>query len=81
VRNLPLADGSQPNSPELKEQLRFEVNDQSYMLSFNREDGHWYLLTTGITDGVRAIPVLSDEFGFVAHNVVPVGDGGQAGVN
>jgi hypothetical protein len=51
------------------------------MLSFNRDDGRWYLLTTGITGGVRAIPVLSDEFGFVAHNVVPVGDGGQAGVN
>jgi hypothetical protein len=50
------------------------------MLSFNREDDRWYLLTPSI-GAVRAIPVLSDEFGFEAHNVVPVGDGGQAGVN
>ena len=60
--------------------MRFEVNGQSYMLSFNREDDRWYLLTPSI-GAVRAIPVLSDEFGFEAHNVVPVGDGGQAGVN
>jgi hypothetical protein len=51
------------------------------MLSFNREDGRWYLLTPSITGGVKAIPVISDEFGFVAHNVVPMGDEGAANVN
>jgi hypothetical protein len=65
----------------LKEQLRFEVDDQSYRLSFNREDGRWYLLTAGITGGVRAIPVVNDEFGFVANTVVPIGDAGAANTN
>jgi hypothetical protein len=64
----------------LKELLRFEVNGQSYMLAFNAGDGRWYLLTPSI-GAVRAIPVLSDEFGFVAHNVIPMGDPGQAGIN
>jgi len=60
--------------------LRFEVNGQSYMLAFNEGDERWYLLTPSI-GAARAIPVLSDEFGFVAHNVVPMGDAGQAGTN
>ena len=60
--------------------MRFEVNGQSYMLAFNESDSRWYLLTPSIA-AVRAIPVLSDEFGFVAHNVVPMGDAGQAGIN
>ena len=61
--------------------MRFEVNGKSYMLSFNREDGRWYLLTPGIAGGVRAIPVINDEVGFVANAVVPVGDAGAANVN
>jgi len=60
--------------------LRFEVNGESYMLTFNEGDQRWYLLTPSI-GAVRAIPVLSDEFGFVAHNVVPMGDAGQTGIN
>ena len=52
------------------------------MLSFNRDDGRWYLLTPGVTGGVKAIPVINDdELGFVANVVVPVGDGGQASMN
>ncbi|HME32317.1 MAG TPA: hypothetical protein VKG65_06160 [Terriglobales bacterium] len=50
------------------------------MLTFNEGDQRWYLLTPSI-GAVRAIPVLSDEFGFVAHNVVPMGDAGQTGIN
>ena len=51
------------------------------MLSFNNENGCWYLLTPGITGGMKAIPVINDEFGFVAHTLVPVGDAGAAGSN
>jgi hypothetical protein len=70
------------NSPELKEQLRFEVNGQSYMLSFNRDDGRWYLLTPSITGAVKAIPVINDdEAGSMPTVAIPVGDGGQAGIN
>jgi hypothetical protein len=61
--------------------LRFEVNNQSYMLSFNRDDGRWYLITSGIDGRMKAIPVINDEFGFVANVVVPMGDTGQAGIN
>jgi hypothetical protein len=61
--------------------LRFEVNNQSYMLSFNREDGRWYLITSAIDGRMKAIPVISDDFGFVPNIVVPVGDGGQASIN
>jgi hypothetical protein len=61
--------------------LRFEVNNQSYMLSFNRDDGRWYLITSGIDGQMKAIPVINDEFGFVANMVVPMGDTGQAGIN
>ena len=61
--------------------MRFEVNNQSYMLSFNRDDGRWYLITAGIDGRMKAIPVISDEIGFVPNVVVPMGDTGQAGVN
>lgn len=73
---------TKPNSPELKEPLRFEVNDQSYILSFNRDDGRWYLLTPSITGGVRAIPVIDDDGITAAANVVvPIGDTGAANLN
>jgi hypothetical protein len=65
----------------LKEQLRFEVNGQSYVLSFNNENGRWYLLTSSITGGIKAIPVIDDEFGFVANTVVPIGDAGAANIH
>ena len=45
------------------------------MLSFNSDDHRWYLLTPSF-GAVKAIPVISDEFGFVANVVVPVGDAG-----
>ena len=62
--------------------MNFEVNNQSYLLSFNPGDGRWYLLTPSITGGVRAIPVINDdEMGFVANTVVPVGDAGAASIN
>ncbi len=61
--------------------MRFEVKNQSYMLSFNREDERWYLITSEITGRMKAIPVISDDFGFVPNIVVPMGDTGQAGVN
>jgi len=76
------ADSFETNElPRSKEQLRFEVNHQSYMLSLNNENGRWYLLTSSITGGIKAIPVIDDEFGFVANTVVPVGDAGSAIVN
>ncbi len=61
--------------------MRFEVHNQSYLLSLNRDDGRWYLVTSGIDGAMKAIPVISDEFGFVANVVVPMGDGGQAIIN
>jgi hypothetical protein len=52
------------------------------MLSFNSEDGRWYLVTAGIGGRMKAIPVINDdELGFVPTMVVPVGDGGQASIN
>jgi len=52
------------------------------MLTFNREDGRWYLITSGVTGRMKAIPVIDDdEMGFVPNIVVPVGDGGQASTN
>jgi len=52
------------------------------MLSFNREDGRWYLLTATITGGVKAIPVVNDDGIIAAANVVvPIGDPGAANVN
>ena len=67
--------------PGLKDKLRFAVNNQVYMLSFNNEDGRWYLVTSGIDGRMKAIPVLSDDFGFVPNAVIPMGDPGQAGTN
>ncbi|HLI61761.1 MAG TPA: hypothetical protein VKV05_00075 [Terriglobales bacterium] len=62
--------------------MRFEVNHQSYMLTFNREDGRWYLITPSLGGRIKAIPVINDdETGFIPNIVVPVGDGGQAPVN
>jgi hypothetical protein len=52
------------------------------MLTFNREDGRWYLLTPRSNGTVKAIPVINDdELGFVARDVIPMGDGGQASIN
>jgi hypothetical protein len=51
------------------------------MLSFNNDDGRWYLITAGIDGRMKAIPVISDEYGFVPRVVIPMGDTGQAGVN
>jgi len=52
------------------------------MLTFNREDGRWYLVTSGIAGRMKAIAVINDdEVGFVPNVVIPVGDGGQASVN
>ena len=52
------------------------------MLSFNRDDGRWYLVTSGIDGRMKAIPVINDdEIGFVPNVVIPIGDGGQASVN
>ncbi len=61
--------------------MRFEINHQWYMLNFNRDDGRWYLITSGIDGRMKAIPVISDEMGFVPNMVVPMGDPGQAGIN
>jgi len=52
------------------------------MLSLNRDDGRWYLLTPTITGGVQAIRVVNDdEMGLVTNVVVPIGDAGAAKVN
>ena len=51
------------------------------MLSFNREDGRWYLITADIFGRMKAIPVINDEAGFIPNIVIPVGDGGQASIN
>ena len=51
------------------------------MLSFNREDGRWYLVTAGIAGRMKAIPVINDEAGFIPNIVIPVGDGDQASIN
>ena len=52
------------------------------MLSFNRDDGRWYLLTPSITGGVTAIPVVNDDAILAAANVVlPIGDAGAANLN
>jgi hypothetical protein len=61
--------------------LRFEVNGQSYVLSFNPNEGRWYLLTPGIDGRVKAIPVLEDAAGFIPNIIVPMGDEGPAVVN
>ena len=52
------------------------------MLSSNREDGRWYLITSAVDGRMKAIPVINDdEVGFMPTVVVPVGDGGQASIN
>jgi hypothetical protein len=51
------------------------------MLSFNNDDGRWYLVTSGLDGRMKAIPVIIDEVGFVARAVIPMGDTGHAGVN
>ena len=52
------------------------------MLSFNRDDGRWYVLTSGVDGRMKVIPVINDdEIGFVAKIVVPMGDAGQAIIN
>jgi hypothetical protein len=61
--------------------LRFEVNGQSYLLSFNPNEGRWYLLTPGIDGRVKAISVLDDVAGFIPNVIVPMGDEGPAVVN
>ena len=61
--------------------MRFEVNGQGYMLSFNNDDRRWYLVTAGIDGRMKAIPVISYDYGFVARAVIPMGDGGQASIN
>ena len=66
----------------MQEELRFEVNNQSYMLSFNQDDSRWYLITSGIDGRMKVIPVINDdEAGFIPNMVIPIGDAGQAGVN
>ncbi|HTV65719.1 MAG TPA: hypothetical protein VMD98_08945 [Bryocella sp.] len=62
--------------------MRFEVNGQLYMLHFDQEHRRWYLVTSGVTGRMKAIPVINDdEVGFMPTMVVPVGDGGQASIN
>jgi hypothetical protein len=51
------------------------------MLNFNREDGRWYLITSGSDGRMKVIAVINDEAGFVPNMVIPVGDGGQASLN
>ena len=52
------------------------------MLHFDREHGRWYLITSGPSGRMKAIPVVNDdEIGFVPNMVIPVGDGGQASIN
>ena len=61
--------------------MRFEVNGQSYRLSFKPDDGRWYLLTPSF-GGVKAIPVVNDDSILAAANVVvPIGDAGAANLN
>jgi hypothetical protein len=52
------------------------------MLHFDQEHRRWYLVTSGVTGRMKAIPVINDdEIGFMPTMVVPVGDGGQATIN
>ena len=77
-----MADGFRREERFKGRNLRFEVKGQSYLLSFNPNEGRWYLLTPRIDGGVKAIPVLSDaEIGMTFNLVVPSGDEGQASVN
>jgi len=60
--------------------LQFQVNSQSHILSFNRDDGRWYVLTSGIDGRMKAILVINDD-GFAPNMVVPIGDPGPAIIN
>jgi len=51
------------------------------MLSFNRDDGRWYLITSGIDGRMKAIPVINDDEIDVMRNMIVPIDGGQASVN
>jgi hypothetical protein len=52
------------------------------MLSFNSDDGRWYLLTPRFDGRMKAIPVINEnEIGFVANTVIPFGDEGTAIIN
>jgi len=64
-----------------EQQVRFDVNGQSYVLNFNPKEGRWYLLTPLSDGSVKAIPVLDDAAGFTPTIVVPVGEEGPAVVN
>ena len=62
--------------------MKFAVNNQSYVLHFDREHARWYLITSGIDGRMKTIPVINDdEAGFTPMMVIPVGDAGQAGTN
>ena len=62
--------------------MRFDVNNQSYMLHFDRDHSRWYMVTSGIDGRMKAIPVISDEdIGFMPNMVIPMGDEGQATIN
>ncbi len=62
--------------------MRFEVNNQSYMLHFDSDHGRWYLITSASDGRMKAIAVTNDdEIGFIPNMVIPVGDGGQASIN
>ena len=61
--------------------MRFGVNGQSYMLSFNNNGERWYLVTCGGKSPMKAIPVINDDdIGFVPNIVVQF-DGGHASIN
>ncbi|MDR3748003.1 MAG: hypothetical protein P4M04_07610 [Acidobacteriota bacterium] len=52
------------------------------MLSFNNDDGRWYLLTPRFDGRMKAIPVVNeDEIGFITNTVIPFGDEGQPIIN
>jgi hypothetical protein len=58
------------------------VNNRSYALHCNDDDGRWYLITSEPNGRMRAIPVINDEeVGFIPNMVIPIGDGGQASTN
>ena len=62
--------------------MKFEVNNQAYLLHFDNEQRRWYLITTAAGGRMKAIPVRNDdEPGFMPTMVVPVGDDGQASIN
>lgn len=40
--------------------MRFELSEQSYLLSFDSKEDRWYLVTPG-DGGLKAIRVINDE--------------------